>query len=301
MGIKKFLLRVAKNFKFLPKKTFLKIRYQYYTGKKLNLENPIEFNEKIQWLKLYYHIPLLTQLADKYKVREYVSKKIGEQYLNELYGVYDCVDKIDFSLFPSKFVLKGVHASSTNLVVTDKKKLDINKTKRLLKKWLKHDQYKKVGYEWAYKNIKPLIICEAYLEDSNENLIDCKFYCFNGTPKFVFFSLINNTNTQRFVNYYDLKWNEFPVSKNIKNASNYHFKKPDNFDKMIDLATKLADNLPFVRVDFYNINEKIIFGEMTFYPSDGKRDYYPDKYNKIIGDYITLPKIPENEKIITVY
>jgi hypothetical protein len=166
---------------------------------------------------------------------------------------------------------------------------------------LKHDQYKKVGYEWAYKNIKPLIICEAYLEDSNENLIDCKFYCFNGTPKFVFFSLINNTNTQRFVNYYDLKWNEFPVSKGLKNVTKHSFEKPDNFDEMINLAPKLADNLPFVRVDFYNINEKIIFGEMTFYPSDGKRDYYPDKYNKIIGDYITLPKIPENEKIITVY
>ncbi len=300
MKIKRFIFRIIKNFKFLPIETFLKVRYQYYTGKKLNLENPVEFNEKIQWLKLYYHVPLLTQLADKYAVRDYVSKKIGEQYLNELLGVYDDVSAVNFDKFPSQFVLKGTHGSSTNIIVKDKSKLNIDKAKKELNKWMKHDQYKKVGFEWAYKNIKPRIICEAYLEEEKgEGLIDYKFHCFNGIPKFVYFSVDKDTYKSYY--FYDMNLEKAAFSKKLKTSVEEKFVLPKNFDKMTNLAKILADILPYVRVDFYTIKGEIIFGEMTFYPSDGRLDFYPDKYNKIIGDYLTLPEIPKGQKTITSY
>lgn len=300
MEVKKFILRIVKNFKFLPKTAFLKARYQYYTGKKLRLENPSEFNEKIQWLKLYYHVPLLTQLADKYTVRKYVSKKIGKQYLNELYGVFDSVEAIDLNRFPSRFVLKGTHGSSTNLIVKDKNNLNLDNVKKQMNKWMKHNQYQKVGFEWAYKNIKPRIICEAFLEnESSEALSDYKFYCFNGKPKFLFVSSDEKEN--RKTNFYDLDWKELPFTKEKKEKSAFDFEKPSNFDEMVVFAKVLADKLPFVRVDFYAIKGKTIFGEMTFYPADGQKNFYPDKYNKIIGDYLKIPKIPIGQKSITTY
>lgn len=300
MGLKKLILRILKNFKFLPIKTFLAIRYQYYTGKKLNLENPVEFNEKIQWLKLFYHVPLLTQLADKYAVRNYVAEKIGKQYLSKIYGVYEEVNDIDFDKFPEKFVLKAVHGSSTNLIVTDKTNLDLTKTRKTLNNWIQHNQYKKVGFEWAYRDIKPRIICEAFIEnDTDRNLIDYKFYCFNGKPKFVFVS--QDIEESRESCIYDLNWNKLPFSKKKKITSSIHFDKPTSFDKMIGLATRLADKLPFVRVDFYFAKGSTIFGEMTFYPADGRRNFYPDFYNKTIGDYLVLPKIPADQKTITKY
>jgi len=300
VSFKIFLYRIIKNFKFLPKRTFLKVRYQYYTGKKLNLENPVEFNEKIQWLKLYYHVPLLTQLADKYAVREYVTKKIGKQYLNELLGVYDDVSAVNFDKLPSQFVLKGTHGSSTNLIVKDKSQLNVAKAKKELKRWMRHDQYRKVGYEWAYKNIKPQIICEAYLEgNKGEGLIDYKFHCFNGIPKFVYFSVDRDTYKSYY--FYDMNLKKAAFSKKLKGSVEEKFDLPKNIEKMSKLAKILADVLPYVRVDFYSIKGEIIFGEMTFYPSDGRIDFYPDFYNKIIGDYLTLPEIPKDQKTITTY
>lgn len=300
MGLKKFIYRIVKNFKFLPKELFLKIRYEYYTGKKLDLINPVEFNEKIQWLEMYYHVPILTQLADKYAVREYVSQKIGKQYLNDLLGVYSNVSEIDFKSFPRRFVLKGTHGSSTNLIVEDKSQLNLVKVKKELKKWMKHDQYKKVGFEWAYKNIKPRIICEAFLEDdTTDHLIDYKFHCFNGKTKFVFISLDETAYNKHY--FYDINWNKLAISKSQKKSVPIKLEKPSNFDEMIHLSEILADKLPFVRVDFYSIKGKTIFGEMTFYPVDGRKDFYPDKYNKIIGDYLELPKIPQGQKTITNY
>ena len=172
MALKKLIFRVLKNFKFLPVPTLLKIRHHYYTGKKLNLKSPVEFNEKIQWLKLNYQNPLLTKLACKYTVREYVTEKIGASYLNELYGVYDNVETINFDLLPNSFVLKGVHGSSLNLIVENKKELNIPDVKNKLNKWLSHNQYEKVGYEWAYKNIKPRIICEKFLSEKGKDVLN---------------------------------------------------------------------------------------------------------------------------------
>ena len=289
MALKKLIFRVLKNFKFLPVPTLLKIRHRYYTGKKLNLESPVEFNEKIQWLKLNYQNPLLTKLACKYRVREYVTEKIGESYLNELYGVYDNVENVNFDLLPNSFVLKGVHGSSLNLIVENKKELNIHDVKNKLNKWLSHNQYEKVGYEWAYKNIQPRIVCEKFLSEKGKDVLnDYKFFCFSGEPKFVQIDIDRATEDYRC--YYDLNWNKLEFTTVVNKFYEEEVTKPQNFDIMIQLAKKLADSLPFARVDFYNIDGKVIFGEVTFYPADGKKNFIPEKYNKIIGDYINLPE-----------
>lgn len=299
MTIRKFALRVLKNFKIIPNKNLLKIRHEYYCGDKLNLTHPTTFNEKICWLKLYFHVPLLTQLADKYLVRSYVSEKIGDQYLNELYKVYYKVEDINFDELPNKFVLKGVHGSSLNLLVKDKSKLDRSAAIKTMNKWMKHCQYKKVGYEWAYKDIEPKIIAEKYLEEAGKEVIfDYKFFCFNGEPKFVQIDMERGIVDYRC--YYDLEWKkqEFSTIKNVFYPGNVD--KPSNFDEMVQLAKELSNRLPFTRVDFYSIEGKTIFGEITFYPADGKKNFIPNEYNKILGSYIELPKRVE-EQIITVF
>ena len=298
--LRKFIFRILKNFKFLPKPLFFKIRYGAYTRKKLNLENPVEINEKKNWLKLYYHPPILTQLADKYEVRKYVEEKIGAEYLNELYGIYRNVDEIDFNKLPDQFIIKAVHGCRKNLIVENKSTLNIEQTKLLLGKWLKYNHYKKVGFEWPYKNIKPGIIVEKLLKEKDKRfLTDYKFVCMNG--KGIYVQII-----------FDFEGKEYQVSKNkefetleftLKNRENYfgHIEKPSNFEKMWVLAEILADKFPYIRIDLYNVDQKIIFGEITFYPGDGKYDFYPDKYNKIIGDLLILPKLEKGEKEITKY
>ncbi|REH48843.1 teichuronopeptide biosynthesis TupA-like protein [Tenacibaculum gallaicum] len=276
---------------FLPEKVFLPYLYEYFTGKKLNLENPIEFNEKLQWYKLYYRPKILNQLVDKYAVREYVKEKIGDEYLNELYGVYKSFSEIDFDKLPNEFVLKAVHASSYNILCRDKSKLDLKKVKKTIKKWQSTNQYYRAGQEWAYKDVAPRLIAEKFIEDEERgSLTDYKFYCFDGKVKFmeVHYDRAELLKIANFnVDFKQLPFNKMPEINRITEE----VKKPETFEKMIELSEKLADKFPFVRVDFYSIRDKIVFGEMTFYPSDGRKEYEPDKYNKIIGDMFVLPKL----------
>ena len=279
------VLRFLKKFTFLPQKIYLPWAYEYYTGKKLDLNNPVEFNQKLQWLKAYYHPKILNQLVDKYAVREYVTEKIGEEYLNELYGVYDSFSEINFDKLPDKFVLKAVHASSYNIICTDKSKLDLKMVKRTVKRWQTTNQYYRTGQEWAYKDVKPRLIIEKYLEDTKtKDLIDYKFYCFGGKPEFL---VAQSSALGRY--FYDLNWKECPFRWRIKYPNSVE--KPSNFEELKVLAEKLADGFPFVRVDFYSVDDKSYFGEMTFYPTDGRDDFHPKEYNKIIGDMIKLPDL----------
>lgn len=297
ISVRKIGLGFIKKFKFIPIKPYLEAYYEYYVGKKLDLDNPVEFNQKIQWYKAYYRVPLLTQLVDKYSVRSYVKEKIGEQYLNEVINIYDNASKVDFTALPNQFVIKGVHGCHFNLIVSDKTNLNISKSKFLLHKWMSKNQYYRGGREWAYKDVKPRLMAEKYLSEMDKDVInDYKFFCFNGQPKFVEVDI--DRGNQDYMCFYDLNWSKLPFTKGNKTYEG-DIEKPDDFDKMIDIAIKLADNLPFVRVDLYNINGKIIFGEMTFYPADGRSEFSPDKYNKIIGDYLTLPKIPKGQNYIT--
>ncbi|WP_418645185.1 ATP-grasp fold amidoligase family protein [Tenacibaculum insulae] len=295
----KTVLRFLKKMTFLPQKVFLPFLYEYYTGKKLDLNNPIEFNQKIQWLKAFYQPKILNKLVDKYEVREYVIDKIGEEYLNELYGVYDSFAEINFEKLPEKFVLKVVHASSYNIICTNKNDLDLPKIKRKIKKWQAANQYYRTGQEWAYKDVAPKLIIEKYLKNNErDSLTDYKFYCFNGKAEFLEVHLDRAENHKRAFYDFDFKKLPFRYVSEDKSISE-DIEKPVSLNKMKILAEKLSVGLPYVRVDFYEVEAKIIFGEMTFYPSDGRKDFYPNEYNKIIGDMFELPQIPKGKSKIT--
>lgn len=288
--IRKFITRTVRKMRFLPSEIYVKYHYEYFSGKKLNLEDPREFNAKIEWYKVFYRPKILTQLADKYEVRSYVEEKIGKQYLNELYAVYDNANDIDFESLPAQFVIKANHTNTHNLIVKNKETIDKKKVVKQFKKWLGKNQYYLKGQEWAYKDIKPKLIIEKFLKEKNSDcLIDYKFYCFNGKPKFIDVHLdrINDHKQGCF----DLDFNVLPFgkSKNYKNIPT-DIEKPSNLTEMIELAEKLADKLPFVRVYFYSVDGKSIFGEMTFYPADARKEFYPNEYNLIIGDYFQLPE-----------
>ena len=297
--IRRFFLRHLRKMRFLPSKLYVRYHYEYFSGKKLNLDNTKEFNEKIEWYKVFYRPKILNQLVDKYAVRAYVEEKIGAQYLNEIYGVYDNPKDIPFIELPNKFVAKATHTSSYNLIVKDKETLDETKTKALFKKWLGKNQYYRMGQEWAYKDVRPRLVIERFLKEADKNsLVDYKFYCFNGEAKFIDVHIDREEEHKQ--GCFDLDFNLLPFGK----SSSYKgisagIEKPCNLNEMIECSEKLAKNLPFVRVDFYSINGKTIFGEMTFYPSDARKAFYPDEYNTIIGDYFKLPKLKDGQKVIT--
>lgn len=277
----------------IPDKTYLKLKYKHKMGKKLDLENPQTFNEKMQWLKLYDRNPLYTKLVDKYEVREYIKEKIGEEYLIPLLGVYDNFDDIDFAKLPNQFVIKCTHDSGGLVVCRDKQKLDLKKAKVKINKCLKNNFYY-YNREWPYKNVKPRIIIEKYMEDTNsKELVDYKFFCFNGQPKFIYVSEgLENHETAKisFVNM------EFEREK-FKRTDYKDFEtipsRPKNFEEMKEISKILSHDVRFLRVDLYEINGKVYFGELTFTPCAGFLPFEPKEYDKIIGEWIDLE---ENKK-----
>ncbi len=295
---KKVIYGILKKFKFLPPSFYVKIYYEYYVGKKLDLKNPIEFNQKLQWLKVYYKPPILTQLVDKYSVREYVADTVGEAYLNELIAVYDKVSDVDFAVLPEQYVMKAVHGYHFNIIVPEKAKLNTLKSKLLLTKWMHKNQYYRGGLEWAYKNVKPRIIAEKYLTQiGKESISDYKFFCFGGVPKFIQVDVDRTVGHAR--SYYDMEWKKMNLATDGIKPYEGEMERPKNYDEMLLVATKLAGDFPFVRVDLYNLDGKILFGEMTFYPTDGRMDFIPDHFNTTIGNYLTLPTIPKGQEYIT--
>ena len=271
----------------------LKCWYYIKTGKRLNLSNPITINEKIQWLKVYDCNPLKTLLTDKYLVRQYIKDKIGEQYLVKLLGVWDNAENIDFHTLPSKFVLKVNHGSGWNIIIRNKNLMNIEQCKKKLNYWLQQNFAFKCGYELHYRHIKPLIIAEEYLENIENALYDYKFLCFHGDPKFCWIEKKDKINPQRTI--YNQLFEKQPFQIRIKSELQ-NFEKPDNYEQMFDIATKLSAGFPFVRVDLYNIQGRILFGELTFTSTSGLLKIYPDEYNKILGDFINLPLLLDGAK-----
>jgi hypothetical protein len=296
--IRRFFLRHLRKMRFLPSKIYVRYHYEYFSGKKLNLSNPKEFNEKIEWYKVFFRPKILNQLVDKYEVRTYVEEKIGSQYLNEIYGVFNKAEDFPFDSLPNKFVVKATHTSSHNLIVLNKDELDRDRTVKKFDKWLGKNQYYRMGQEWAYKDVQPRILVEKFLKEDNKNsLIDYKYYCFDGKAKFIDVHMDRDVDHKQ--GCFDMDFNLLPFGKSQTYKSiSKGIDRPSNLDEMTRLSETLAENLPFVRVDFYSINGKSIFGEMTFYPSDARKEFYPRKYNTVIGDYFNLPEL-KNEQIIT--
>lgn len=263
--------------------------YRTATGKKLNLKNPKTFNEKIQWLKLYDSTPIKTLLADKYLVRDWVKEKIGEKYLIPCLGVYDSFNDIDFSKLPDKFVIKCNHGSGWNIIVKDKSQLDLKQTQQQIDLWMEQNFAFQCGYEMHYYNIPPKIIIEQYMEDSSGELRDYKFTCFNGKPEFIWIDEGRFSEHKR--NLYDLDWNLLPYQINTKYQHFESPQKPECLPEMLQLAEKLSSGFLYVRTDFYVINNKVYFGEMTFTSGSGSEDIFPKSFDKHLSQKLELPKM----------
>jgi hypothetical protein len=275
---------------FIPDKPMIKLQYRIKTGRKLNLKNPKRFTEKLQWYKLYYREPLMTQCADKYGVREYVISKGCEDILVPLYGVYDRVEDLDFEKLPNKFVLKTTNGSRTNLLCEDKTKLNLIDTKEILRNWL-IKRTSKAGREWPYYNIKNRIICEQFLDnDINNDLIDYKFVCFNGKVECVFVNSERRSDDVMRFGIYSKGFEHLPYTRKGLRNTDDTINKPINYEKMIEIAETLSKDFPHVRVDLYNIDGKIYFGEMTFFHGSGYIDFEPDEFDFILGEQFMIPK-----------
>lgn len=274
--------------------SFIRKRFERRLGRELNLENPVKYNDKLQWLKLNWYDPLATKAADKYGAREFVTEKIGSEYLNKMYGVYESVDEINLDELPQSFVLKGTHGSGYNIICKDKNKMDWKTEFEKMDRWM-HINYFWQNREWVYKDIQPRIISENFLEDSEtDDLRDYKIFCFNGEPKLVQVHLDRFSRHKR--NLYDINWNFIDVENANPNAKDIEIKEPKNLDEMIRLSKILSEGFPHVRVDFYEVNEKIYFGELTFFHGSGVEWFSPEEFEVTMGNWLELPKLEKRNQ-----
>ena len=286
MKVLRFLF-FKKFFWFLDDEKFLKLKYFSRFGKKLDLKNPKTFNEKLQWLKLNDRKSIYTTMVDKYDVKNYVSKIIGEEYIIPTIGVWNHFDDIDFSKLPNQFVLKCTHDSGGICIVKNKNTINKKKLKKYFDKQLKKNYYLS-GREWPYKNMIPRIIAEPYLEDKKyKELRDYKFFIFNNKLA-LWFICSNRKNRVKFT-FFDSNKNFLNIKQcNALNDPNVEL--PINYKKMVELAEKLSHNTIQVRIDFYEVNGKIYFGEFTFFDSSGFGEFKPDEWDLKIGNMLKLPK-----------
>ena len=272
---------------FIPDKAFQNWDYKYFTKKKINFRNPKTYQEKLQWLKYYYHNPLMTTLVDKYRCRGYVADKIGEEHLVPLYGKYDSFKEINFDALPDEFVLKCNHDSGSVAICKSKATFDYQAANELLTKGLGRNQFY-LSREWPYKNVEPCIICEKLLKDDQfEDIQDYKFFCFDGKVRF--YAVYTDRHSDMKITYYYPGWERIPVKLcryPVNLQEDFH---PKYFDTMLEYAEKLSEGFPEVRVDFYYVNDEIYFGEMTFFSSGGRLLWEPDEYNYNFGEWIKLP------------
>ncbi len=296
MNYKKIIKNRENRFKilhllrFIPDKSMIELQYKIKLGRKPNIKNPKRFTEKLQWYKLYYRDPLMTKCGDKYQVREYIRSKGLGHILNKLYGVYDDVDEINFDSLPGKFVIKTTNGSGTNYLCEDKTQISVERLKETLTQWLDRNIYAS-GREWCYKNITPKIIVEEFLESKDnqfKGINDYKFLCFNGKAKYIVVDVDRHHEHKR--NIYDLNWNLVDVSTDHPNV-NSNIPRPSALDEMLEIANTLSEDFPFVRVDLYWVNQKIYFGELTFYPWTGYVHFEPDEFDFILGDLFKLDKM----------
>lgn len=271
---------------------YVKKSYEKRFGTEIDLRNPKTITEKLQWLKLFYRNENMPICSDKYDIRLYLQKYGYEHLLNEVIGVYETaeeIDNLDITSLPKSFVAKATHGSSWNLICNDKDKVDWKFQKKIFKQWLKLNLYV-FGREWNYKNLKPKILIEKMID--YKPLMDYKIMCYNGEPKYFQIQIINEKNEIEFIDHYDINWNKLEVGRKHYNVSDSIIPPPLALDKLLEIAKVLSKDFPFVRVDFYNFENKIILGELTFFPGGGFVSFYPEteKYDKLYGSYLTLPK-----------
>ncbi|MGI6501375.1 MAG: ATP-grasp fold amidoligase family protein [Anaerostipes sp.] len=287
MASSKVLKKIKYTMRFIPDKAYIQIYYFAHFKKLCNLENPKTYNEKLNWLKLHDKNPLYTQIVDKYEAKEYVSNIIGDEYIIPTLGVWEHFEDIDFEALPNQFVLKCTHDSEGLVIVKDKSKLDKEMAKQKIEASLKQNFYY-IGREWPYKDVKPRIIAEQYMEDHVDcELRDYKFFCFDGEPKAMFIASDRVSGHVKF-DYFDLEFKHLDIKQKYEHADK-PLRKPVTFDKMIDLSKILSEDFPHVRVDFYEVDGKLYFGELTFYHFSGFMPFEPKRWDIIFGNWIKLP------------
>ena len=276
-------------FNWMSDERYLRIAYKARLGKKLNLKNPLTYNEKLQWLKLYNRRPEYTQLVDKYEVKPIIAKIIGDDYIIPTIGVWDSFDDIDFNQLPQQFVLKCTHDSGGLVVCKDKSTLNIEKAKKRIDRCLKHSFFYAMR-EWPYKDVEPRIIAEQYMEDDQTHeLRDYKFFCFDGQVKALFIATerMKQGEETKF-DFFDENFNHLPFTNGHPNAEVLP-DKPVRFEEMKEIAAKLSKGIPHVRVDLYEVNGKVYFGEMTFFHWSGMTEFKPEEWDYRFGSWIKLP------------
>ena len=271
--------------------------YNIETGKDFDFENPVTFNEKMQWLMVHYKNPKMTLCADKYRVREYIKNTIGEKYLVKLLGVYDKFDDIDFNNFPESVAMKVNWGSGQNIIIRERSKINMENVKNKFDEWMQPiSNHYYLGMEWCYKNIEPKIVCEEYLESLSKSALDYKFMCFNGEPIYCWVS--NKYKDIQERSFYDMNWNmqDIELVEWHKIKSPEPLPKPENFDEMKELATILCKGWPHIRVDFYKLdNGDIKFGELTFHTSCGYSQWKPYDVDIAMGNLINIDEIRKGE------
>ena len=277
--------------KLVPDRIYLKIFFKMLVGERLNLKTPETFNEKIQWLKLYDRNPQYTFMVDKITAKEYVASVLGEEYIIPTLGVWDKFDDINFDKLPEQFVLKCNHDSGGLIVVRNKEQLDLEMAKTKIEKCLKRN-YFYIGREWPYKHVKPKIFAEKYLEAPHEGIRDYKFFNFNGVSKFIYISEGLENHATAKISFFDFEGRQLPFKRLDYKPFEGNCVLPDNFERMHYLSDELARQIgsAFVRTDFYSLNGNIYFSEITFSPCSGILPFDPPEWNKILGEWISLPE-----------
>lgn len=274
-------------FNWLPDKSFLYLLYWARLGKKLNLNDPRTFNEKLQWLKLYNRNPEYTAMVDKCEAKRYIASVVGEEYVVPMLGVWDRFEDINFDTLPHQFVLKSTHDSGGFVICRDKQRLNFKDLEYRFGKSLKKNYYYH-SREWPYKNVKPRIIAEEYIEDTADDaLTDYKFYCFNGIPRIMY--IAKDHGKEPFTDFFDMEFNHLPIVIQDPNAA-VAPPKPEHFEKMKRFAALLSQNIPCLRVDFYEVNGRLYVGELTFFDGSGFETIEPEEWALRMGDWIKLPR-----------
>lgn len=279
----------------LSDEKFVSKKFKKKIGRNVDIENPVDFRDKLQWLKLNWYNPKAVQCADKYEVRMIVSELIGNKYLNDVLNVYESVNEIEIDRLPKSFVFKATHSSGHNFVCYDKDLVNWKQKFKDMQRWL-NNNYFWTTREWVYKDIKPRIICERFLSENgkSQGLTDYKFYCFNGVPKYC--QIIRDREVGGTIDFYDIYWNHMSFNglQNLPRSEN-KITKPEKYEEMLHIAKILSEPFPFVRVDLYYVNNQIYFGELTFFPRSGYGSFNPPIWNEKIGNLLDLSEVMSNQ------
>lgn len=294
-GYKKYIpkgmrFKILKALKFIPDEPMIKLQYRLKLGRKLNLKNPSRYSEKIQWYKLNYRDERMPICVDKYRVREFIKAKGLSNILVDLHAAYERVEDIDWDKLPKQFILKTTNGSGTNIICKDKDTLSKEETLAKIRGFFQQSSAS-AGREWAYKYVQPKIIVEQLLEDPDSkdgSICDYKFLCFQGKPEYVVYDVDRFTQHKR--NIYDTEWHDCHIESDCPCAEG-EIAPPSNLKEMLQVATKLSEDFPAVRVDLYSIRGKIYFGELTFFPWSGYVQFTPDEFDFKLGQAFKIEQI----------